>query len=86
MEATLARHHLLGGVIPQVRRGELWELDLDAVDANLTDLAEEIAITHERRKGLLANPHVEDAAVFSSPPTARDVVRELAFEGREAAK
>ncbi len=86
MEATLARHHLVGGVIPQVRRGELWELDLDAADADLTNLAEEIAITRERKKGLFANPHVEDATVFSRPPTARDLVRELAFEGREAAR
>ena len=86
MESTLARHHLVGGEIPRVRRGDLWELDLDAENTELTNLAEEIAITRERKKGLLANPHVEDVTVFSSPPTAEDLVRELAFEGHETVK
>jgi phosphoribosylformylglycinamidine (FGAM) synthase PurS component len=86
MESTLARHHLVGGEIPQVRRGELWELDLDAENTELVNLAEEIAITRERKKGLLANPHVEDVTVFSNPPTAEDLIRELAFEGQETVK
>ena len=86
MEATLARHHLVGGAIPQVRRGELWELDLDEEGEELKNLAEEIAITRERKKGLLANRHVQDVTVFSRPPTAHDLVRELAFEGHETVK
>jgi len=86
MESTLARHHLVGGEIPQVRRGELWELDLDVENPELAKLAEEIAITRERKKGLLANPHVEDVTVFSNPPAAEDLIRELAFEGQETVK
>lgn len=86
MEATLRRHHLVGEETPQVRRGQLWELDLDGQGADLVTLAEEIAITRERKKGLLANPHVEDVTVFRSPPTALDVVGALAFEGHESVK
>jgi len=86
MEATLSRHHLVGGETPRVRRSQLWELDLDAGNGELVNLAEEIAITRERKKGLLANPHVEDVTVFSSPPTAQDLVRALAFEGHETVK
>jgi phosphoribosylformylglycinamidine (FGAM) synthase PurS component len=86
MESTLSRHHLVSGDIPQVRRAELWELDLDAEGKELVQLAEEIAITREHKRGLLANPEVEDVAVFPNPPTAAEVARELSFEEQKAAK
>ena len=77
MEETLVRHHLVGGAAPRVRRGTLWELDLDAPAEDLRRLAEEIAVTRSRTAGLLANLQVEDAAVFETAPAAAEIVARL---------
>ncbi len=77
-EDVLRRHRLLPGTPPRILHGVLWELDLDAAEVERERLAGEIAVTRERGKGLLANPHVEDARVFIRPPTAAELVRTLA--------
>ncbi len=86
MEETLVRHRLVGGVAPRVRRGTLWELDLDAEDAERTRLAGEIAVTRNRTSGLLSNPHVEDAVVLAEPPAAAEVASILAGNADKAAR
>jgi hypothetical protein len=77
LEETLVRHRLAGGTAPRVRRGTLWELDLDADPPERIRLAGEIAVTRSRTSGLLANPHVEDAVVLAEPPSAARVVASL---------
>ncbi len=74
---TLERHRLLAGEVPATRRGVLWELDLAAEGEELRRLAGEIAVARERKRGLLSNPHLEDAAVFVAPPRAADVTAAL---------
>lgn len=76
-EETLRRHRLVEDHLPEVRRAVLWELDLDAPVAAVRTTAEEIAVARERKRGLLINPHVEDAEVFLTSPTAQTVVRRL---------
>jgi hypothetical protein len=78
---TLARHRLAAGEIPRTGRGVLWELDLDAEGAARLRLADEIAVVRSHRTGLLANPHLEDAAVFAAPPTAAELAARLVPEG-----
>lgn len=85
LEETLRRHRLLSGSVPAVRRGTLWELDLAGGPAERARLAEEIAVTRERGRGLLANPHVADLRIFGAPPDAASVVRALAGESAAAA-
>ncbi len=77
MEETLVRRRLVEGAPPRVRRAVLWELDLDAAEGERVRLGEEIAITRSRRKGLLANPHVQDAEVFAEAPTAARIGERL---------
>jgi hypothetical protein len=76
VEASLARH---GGLAhpPRVRTGTLWELDLAGDPEERLHLAEEIAVCRSRRRGLLANPHVERAVVFGEPPAVGAVLSAL---------
>jgi phosphoribosylformylglycinamidine (FGAM) synthase PurS component len=76
-----ARHRLLSGETPVSARGILWELDLAAAPAERPPLALEMAVARERRRGLLANPHVEAAHVFVAPPTAAALARVLHHDG-----
>ena len=64
---TLERHRLVSPA-PAVHRGVLWELDL-APDTDRRQVLEELAVARERRRGLLTNPHMEDATLFLDPPT-----------------
>jgi hypothetical protein len=79
---TLARHRLVGGEIPRTARGTLWELQLDPGGAELGPLAEEIAVVRSHERGLLANPQVEDAIVFTEPPSALELAGRLAWKER----
>jgi hypothetical protein len=79
---TLARHRLVGGEIPRTARGILWELQLEAPEGGLGPLAEEIAVVRSHARGLLANPQVEDAAVFTEPPSALELARRFAWRER----
>ncbi len=84
LETTLARHRLVEGAPPATRRAVLWELSLGVEGEEAADLAAEIAVTRERKQGLLANPHLEDATVFRAPPTAAEIARALlGTTGRE---
>ncbi len=50
-----------GDVIKQVVTGTLWTVVLDAEDASeAKEIAEEMAVTRSREKGLLMNPHYQD--------------------------
>jgi len=80
---TLGRHRLVEGAPPATRRAVLWELTLGAAGDEAAALAAEIATARERKRGLLANPHVEDAVVFRAPPTARELARTLQAAGAE---
>jgi phosphoribosylformylglycinamidine (FGAM) synthase PurS component len=79
---TLTRHRLVKGEVPRTGRGQLWELTLGGEEGERRRLAEEIAVVQGRKQGLLANPHVEDARVFESPPTASDMADALFLERR----
>jgi phosphoribosylformylglycinamidine (FGAM) synthase PurS component len=79
---TLRRHRLLPGEVPRTAWAQLWELTLEEGEEERARLAEEIAVVRGRKQGLLANPHVEDARVFVSPPTASDVAEALFLERR----
>jgi len=83
MGELLARRRLVDGEIPRVRRAELWELTLDGDKAARSRLAREIAVTESHRKGLLSNPHLEDAAVLTAPPGAEEIVSLLAEQKAE---
>lgn len=80
---VLSRHRLVAGEIPRVRRAELWELDLDAEAGERIRLAREIAVTESHRKGLLSNPHLEDAVVLEAPPSAAGIAELLAEQKAE---
>lgn len=82
LQDALSRHRLLSGEVPAVRRGTLWELQL-AAGEDRTATAEEIAVTRARKRGLLANPHVDTVHVLAEPPGAGDLARLLAEEATE---
>ena len=79
-EETLRRHRLLGSA-PEIRRGVLWELDVDLPEPERLATVEEIAVTRERKRGLLANPHMERAVVLAAPPEA-EAVAAMLFSAR----
>lgn len=82
---ALARHRLVPGAVPAVRRGTLWELEL-AGEEDQAGAAAEIAITRAHKKGLLANPHVDTVHVLTRPPGARELARLLVEETTENAR
>ena len=77
MSQYLLSTYAVEGEVPGVRRGVWWELELAGEDSERIRLAEEIAVARERGRGLLSNPHFEDARVFSRPPPAAELARAL---------
>jgi hypothetical protein len=77
LEETLRRHRLVEGPPPATRRAILWELSLGVEGDEAAALAAEIAVARERKRGLLTNPHLEDAMVFRAPPRALEIARVL---------
>jgi hypothetical protein len=65
-EGALLRHlrHALGeGVVRGLGRADLWTLDIRGGEEDARRLACEAAVATSRRRGLLANPHCQKAAV-----------------------
>lgn len=70
----------------EVREGVAWVLSFEP-GAPAIDLAGELTTLHDRRRGLLSNPHSQDAAVSGAAvplPWIRDAVFAAAREGRHA--
>src|SRR5262249_53893374 len=72
MGSVLARRHLVDGEPPQVARGVLWELTGPADRGTRSRMAADIAETRRRGAGLLANPHLENIAIFDKAPSAAE--------------
>jgi len=70
---AVARRRLLTSPPDAVRRGVLWELDLEGSTETVRSMAEEIAVTRSRTSGLLANPHHQRIRVLDASPTAADL-------------
>lgn len=77
LETVLGRHRLVTGRMPEIRRARLWELEFAADPAELATLAGEVGVARSRTRGLLSNPHVEDAVVWTTAPTADEVAARL---------
>jgi len=72
---VITRRRLPGHPVSATWMGTLWELDLDTGDPYA--LALEMALGRERKKGLLANPHVHTVCVLGGTPTAAQTANAL---------
>lgn len=63
-----------------VRTAMLWELDWSG--ENPRSVAEDLAVSRERKKGLLVNPHFQQAAVLAEKPHADTLAGLLASRSK----
>ena len=70
---TIRRRRLLGGNSPAVRRALLWELDLTGEPGERRRRADSITWLRSREEGLLANPELQEAHIFETPPVAEEI-------------
>ena len=84
MGEVLERRRLLAGGVPEVRRGQLWELTLEGGTQERETRLAEMALLESRARGLLANPEVEEARLWVEPPPASAVVEALFSSDRPA--
>jgi hypothetical protein len=84
---VLADRRLVHGAAPTTRRGVLWELTLAEGTGQPEEVLRDLAVARARKQGLLANPEVENAAVFLEAPSGTRVadILGVAAEGASGA-
>ena len=77
LAATVKRRSLLQFPIDLACRGTLWALTIDADESARRKMAEEIATTEARHRGLLGNPHFQFTKVFMEKPKAAQLAEAM---------
>lgn len=75
---TLKRRRVPGFPPAATRRGTLWELRIAGSEAERREALESVAVARSREAGLFANPEIDAAHLFLSPPGAQELIGALA--------